>query len=153
MEWSWTLPQLYNHGSATLITQDWMGFGLIDTCGHSCQNAKLPRGCRGRITQICTSKLSGAMAVCDQPLLAVPTGQYSLPTKLKHVPRPSDSNRYVSSTPMWRHQPRKLAVLSRAKKDPGEALHLHATFFMGNNCRERHSKKYQKLTTHALHHS
>lgn len=49
----------------------------------------------------------------------------------KYIPRPSDSKRQVSSTPKSRHQDKKLAVLSRAKKEPEGALALHGIFFRG----------------------
>ncbi|PWA30469.1 hypothetical protein CCH79_00015354, partial [Gambusia affinis] len=41
-------------------------------------------------------------------------------------PKSSDSKRHVSPTPTSRHQARKLAVLSRAKKEPEGALCRHA---------------------------
>lgn len=44
------------------------------------------------------------------------------------LPKPSDSNRHVSPTPTSRHQARKLAVLSRAKKEPEGALCRHGIF-------------------------
>lgn len=51
--------------------------------------------------------------------------------KRRELPKPSDSKRYVSSTPMALHQLRKLAVLSLAKKDPDGASFLHGTFLIG----------------------
>jgi len=49
----------------------------------------------------------------------------------KYIPKPSDSNRQVSSTPTSLHQDKKFAVLSRAKKDPEGALALHGIFRTG----------------------
>ena len=51
--------------------------------------------------------------------------------KEMYIPKPSDSNRHVSSTPKSRHQDKKFAVLSLAKKDPEGALALHGIFFKG----------------------
>lgn len=48
-----------------------------------------------------------------------------------YIPKPSDSNRHVSSTPKSRHQDKKFAVLSLAKKEPEGALALHGIFFKG----------------------
>lgn len=45
--------------------------------------------------------------------------------------KPSDSNKHVSPTPASLHQDRKLAVLSRAKKDPDGALLLHGILRYG----------------------
>lgn len=50
---------------------------------------------------------------------------------VQYIPKPSDSNRQVSSTPTSLHQDKKFAVLSRAKNDPGGALALHGIFFTG----------------------
>lgn len=49
----------------------------------------------------------------------------------KYIPKPSDSNKQVSSTPTSLHQDKKFAVLSRAKKDPEGALALHGIFRTG----------------------
>lgn len=63
------------------------------------------------------------------------TGKYNTFHQLKfcrkYIPKPSDSNRHVSSTPKSRHQDKKFAVLSLAKKEPEGALALHGIFFMG----------------------
>lgn len=56
---------------------------------------------------------------------------YQLKFWRKYIPKPSDSNRHVSSTPKSRHQDKKFAVLSRAKKEPEGALALHGIFFKG----------------------
>lgn len=57
-----------------------------------------------------------------------------LAEKRVHSPKSSDSNRHVSPTPTLRHQARKLAVLSRAKKEPEGALCRHGILRWGILC-------------------
>lgn len=53
-----------------------------------------------------------------------------------YSPSPSDSNKQVSPTPTSRHHDRKLAVLSRAKKEPDGALALHGILRLGIGLKE-----------------
>lgn len=61
-----------------------------------------------------------------------------------HSPKPSDSNKHVSPTPTSRHQDRKLAVLSRAKKDPDGAVRRHGILRLGITCL-RHKQMILKI--------
>ena len=56
--------------------------------------------------------------------------------EIVHSPKSSDSNRHVSPTPTLRHQARKLAVLSLAKKEPEGALCRHGILRLGIFCAE-----------------
>lgn len=65
--------------------------------------------------------------------------------KKSDLPKPSDSNRQVSPTPTSRHQARKFAVLSRAKKDPEGALRRHGILREGMLCHRHRDVSAQKL--------
>lgn len=55
-------------------------------------------------------------------------------TSTADSPKSSDSNKQVSPTPTCRHQARKLAVLSRAKKEPEGAVRRHGILWHGRVC-------------------
>ena len=77
------------------------------------------------------SQVTCTKRVCINSIL-IPTLERA--PVVTHSPRPSDSNRQVSPTPTDRHQARKLAVLSLAKKEPEGALRRQGILLDGSVC-------------------
>lgn len=87
--------------------------------------------CLGNASDI--QKAYSVVSLCGNWSPFVPHS-YVFGRKRLHSPKPSDSNKHVSPTPTSRHQARKLAVLSRAKKEPEGADRRHGILRYGIVC-------------------